>query len=103
LAKEYISPLISIYMPVWENSKDEINHLKNILEIQNNLISNLLKMNQGLYDQLTNYKKEIDKAVVADKTFNDMMNDWLTNPPIKFPKLYIPKQNEDKRNDSNNN
>jgi hypothetical protein len=49
-------------MPVWENSKDEVIHLKNILNIQNNLISNLLKMNQGLYEQLTNYKKENDKA-----------------------------------------
>jgi hypothetical protein len=74
LENKYISPLISIYMPVWENSKDEVIHLKNILNIQNNLISNLLKMNQGLYEQLTNYKKEHDKAIIDDHDNREQTN-----------------------------
>jgi hypothetical protein len=61
-------------MPVWENSKDEVIHLKNILNIQNNLISNLLKMNQGLYEQLTNYKKEHDKAIIDDHDNREQTN-----------------------------
>jgi hypothetical protein len=84
LENKYISPLISIYMPVWENSKDEINHLKNILEIQNNLISNLLKMNQGLYDQLTNYRKEHDKAVVDDDEQDQKTREHLKNNVWKY-------------------
>jgi hypothetical protein len=71
-------------MPVWENSKDEINHLKNILEIQNNLISNLLKMNQGLYDQLTNYRKEHDKAVVDDDEQDQKTREHLKNNVWKY-------------------